>query len=151
MGTNSMVFKWWMRLFFMKTEQKNCLKIIRAFTWEKKENKPRKISHLNPSPACFRASAWFQWAALPETVTSTLVLLGHLMGHSDAVCLYPASAYLQISLSMLIWITTLQETSSAETFLQYIWITKKCLLFGKLFQELLTISVQWSRKAMISE
>lgn len=54
---------------------------------------------------------------------STLVLLGHLMGHSDAVCAYPAS--LQVSLRMLIKITTLQETSSAVTLSQYIWLTKK--------------------------
>lgn len=74
------------------------------------------------------------------------------MGHGDAVCVYPASASLQVSHSMLIKITTLQETSSAETLLQYIWLTKKKhLLFGKLLQELLTIFVQWSRRAMISE
>lgn len=47
------------------------------------------------------------------------------MGHGDVVCVYPASASLQVSHSMLIKITTLQETSSAETLLQYIWLTKK--------------------------
>lgn len=36
------------------------------------------------------------------------------------------------SLGMLIKITTLQETSSAETLLQYIWLTKKASFIWKI-------------------
>lgn len=61
-----------------------------------------------------------------------VISTGPLKGHSDAVCAYPASASLQVSLGMLIKITTLQETSSAETLLQYIWLTKKASFIWKI-------------------
>lgn len=123
-----------MKLFFVKEkkEQKKCLKIIGAFKWERKGNKQRKNLSFKSLLCLIQGKPWFQWATFPETGTSTLVLLGHLMGHSDAVCAYPASASLQVSLSILIKITTLQETSSAGTFLQYIWLTKKASFIWKI-------------------
>lgn len=36
-------------IIFGEKRAENYLEIVRAFTWGKKENKPRKISHSNPA------------------------------------------------------------------------------------------------------
>lgn len=85
MGANSVFFKWKMKLFLVKKKKKKkCLKIIGAFTWERKENKEKYLIQI--IALLDSRQAWISMSSFTRDRSLYVRSTGPLKGHSDAVC-----------------------------------------------------------------